>query len=67
VIDMLMDYEDAVRIVKSLGFDGWVKHVAQKFPYHKLHSASTAWYEDGPKYIAKLRGLSGDVIIDWKK
>jgi hypothetical protein len=67
VVDLLLHWEEAAQLVKETGFDGWLKFVHGKFPYHKLYSASTDWYTHGPEYIAKLRGTCGDVIVGWKK
>lgn len=65
-LDLLMDWEDAANIVKATGFDGWIAHVADKFPRYGLSCTSTDWFDIGSEYIAKLRGTFGDVIVGWK-
>jgi hypothetical protein len=65
--DLVMDWHEASELVKEAGFDGWLKFVAAKFPHYKLYATSTDWYSVGPRYIAKLRGTAGDVIVGWRK
>ena len=66
MIDFLMDWEDAAYIVKTLGWDAWVEHVGKAFPRRELFNSTMDWFRHGPEYVAKLKGVRGDVIVGWK-
>lgn len=63
-MDLFMDYTSAKTLVKVLGVEGFVKHLEKEYGYH-FFSCSTAWLDDS-KYICKLKGSHGDLVIGWE-
>lgn len=62
--DMVLDRDICKAIVNERGWDGFVLFIEQQRPY-KFFSCSQDWYANG-KYICKLKGRDGDVVIGWK-
>lgn len=62
-LDLIMDHAEAKQIVQSEGYDAFIRKVDEGFHYG-LSSASQYWEKD-PKYICKMKGRKGDVIIGW--
>lgn len=63
-IDMILDHEQAKGAVETIGWDGFVHSIEQRFNYG-FFSCSQDWYHSS-KYICKLKGSRGDIIIGWK-
>lgn len=64
MIDLLLDRDIARLIVANRGWDGFVLFIEQQFHYN-FFSCSQDWFENS-KYICKLKGRNGDVVIGWK-
>lgn len=62
---ILMNYDYAVSIVDSQGWEGFFEYLQNLYPDFHLYQVSKAWYEDD-QYICKAKGGKGDVIIDWE-
>ena len=67
MIDLILDWEEAANVVRVFGWDAWLRYVGEQFPRCGLFDSSMDWFRHGPEYIAKLRGVKGDVIVGWKK
>lgn len=61
--DLVIDHNMAKQIVNERGWDGFVLFIEQQFHY-SFFSCSQDWHRDS-KYICKLKGRKGDVIIGW--
>lgn len=59
-----MDYKSARNFVTDEGWDAFVELVNSQFQGYKLYACSTDWHNDR-RYICKLRGTGGDVLIQW--
>lgn len=60
MVDIKMKYEDAIK----LGFEDMLNFLNTAYPERKLYSISKDWFYDN-QYIAKAKGISGDVVISW--
>lgn len=65
-MDLIINYNEAKKIVDDLGWNGFLNHFKELYPQMALYSCSQYWYEDD-KYICKFRGLKGDLIIGWER
>jgi hypothetical protein len=63
-VDKLLDYEGTRNYVNEVGFDQFVAELEKEYSY-RFFSCSEAWLMD-PKFICKLKGARGDLIIGWK-
>ena len=63
-MDEIMNIHEARNIVETEGWDGFLNYFSERYPDHEFYSASQSWYDDG-KYICKLRGAYGDLIVGW--
>lgn len=61
--DLVIDHNMAKTIVNERGWDGFVLFIEQQFHFN-FFSCSQDWYH-ASKYICKLKGRDGDVIIGW--
>lgn len=62
--DVYMNHAQAVALVKQNGMEKFMALMQAEYPSHKLYSCSLAW-QDSSKYICKMRGSQGDIIIAW--
>lgn len=62
--DEIMEFDEAKRLVDKYGWNGFLSYFKDKFPDRSLYACSQYWYEDR-KYICKMRGTRGDIIIGW--
>jgi hypothetical protein len=60
-----MNYDYAVSIVDSKGWEAFLKLLQYRFKGFNLYCVSTTWYEDD-QYICKARGTRGDVVVYWE-
>jgi len=63
-MDILMNYETAKELVNSIGWDGFMQKMNDKYG-RNFYSISKDWYEN-KQYICKLKGARGDLIINWE-
>ncbi|MGE6755983.1 hypothetical protein ACQKFO_21515 [Rossellomorea sp. NPDC071047] len=63
-MEILMDYNSAKKLVEVYGWSYFLKMFNKKYPGYRLYSVSKAWFEER-KYICKLKGGGGDIIIRW--
>lgn len=63
VFDKMMYHDEAKAIVKESGFEGFVEKLDHEFGYN-FFSCGIHWYDDS-KFICKLKGAKGDIIIGW--
>jgi hypothetical protein len=63
-LDILMNHEDAKRFVKEHGIEAFVDSFESEFGYG-FYCCKSDWWMDDPKYICKLLGRYGDIIIGW--
>lgn len=63
--DKVMNHEKAKEFVRLHGYDKFIEQMNEEFPDYDLGSASIHWERD-PKYICKMRGMRGDIIIGWE-
>lgn len=64
--DKIMDFKEAKAIIKEIGFEGFTEMLDNEFGY-EFFGCSTYWYDaNDSKYICKLKGRKGDIIIGWK-
>lgn len=61
-MDIYMNYDDA----RKLEPKGLLESLQKKYPDRDLYSISVYWME-APEYIAKARGVYGDVVVSWNK
>lgn len=59
-----MNHEATKNIVNDIGWDGFLQLMNDKYS-RNFYSVSNAWYDDR-KYICKLKGARGDLIISWE-
>jgi len=64
-MDILMNYDYAVNIVNSQGWDAFFKMLQEMFKDFKLYTVSMSWYESD-EYICKAKGTKGDVVVYWE-
>ncbi|GAA0471951.1 hypothetical protein [Alkalibacillus silvisoli] len=64
-MDLTMSYKEAYELVNDHGYDSLIDHVSELFPNNVLYSCSTGWFMYGAKYICKLQGRYGDIVISW--
>ena len=64
MFDFIMNHKKAKEIVKEKGFDGFMGYFEEEYNYN-FYSCSTYW-EDDSKYICKLKGSKGDLIVGWE-
>lgn len=64
-MDILMNYDYAVNIVDSKGWDAFLKMLQERFKAFDLYCVSVDWYTDD-QYICKARGTRGDVVVYWE-
>ena len=50
--------------IRCIGPEGLLRALQILFPYLGLYSVSTGWTQS-PEYIAKARGVGGDVLVFW--
>lgn len=62
--DEVMNFGEAKSIVDKEGWEGFLSYFQNKFPERRLYACSQSWYDD-KKYICKIRGTRGDIIIGW--
>lgn len=65
MFDLILDHNEACKIVDNEGFEGFTRKMEDKYNY-KFFSCSTHWKEN-KKYICKLKGSLGDLVIGWKE
>lgn len=63
-LDVIMKHKDAKKFVRKYGYDAFIEEMNNEFDYD-LGSASMHWERDD-KYICKMRGGRGDIIIGWE-
>ncbi|MNV63243.1 hypothetical protein D3C71_1558260 [compost metagenome] len=63
MVDICMEYDEAKRMVDKKGWEYFVSYFNSRKKLD-LYSCSKDWYEDS-KYICKLKGAKGDLIIGW--
>jgi hypothetical protein len=64
-MDILMNYDYAVMIVDSKGWEAFFQLLKNMYPSYHLYQVSKDWYEDD-QYICKAKGARGDVVIGWE-
>jgi hypothetical protein len=61
-----MNYDYAVSIVDSLGWDEFLEEVKNiDTEDREIYEVSTTWYFDD-HYICKASGVYGDILIQWE-
>jgi hypothetical protein len=60
-----MNYDYAVSIVDSQGWDEFLQILQKRFKVFNLYCVSQDWYWDD-QYICKARGTRGDVVVYWE-
>lgn len=63
-MEIIMDYNTAKRMVEVFGWSYFLKLLNKKYPGYRLYSVSKPWLDDR-KFICKLKGEGGDLIIRW--
>lgn len=63
-MDIEMNYDEALDIIKREGEDGFFNHIDKMYPEFRLFKMSTDWIES-QDYICKFKGGRGDIIINW--
>lgn len=61
---MELNHEEAKQYVQDNGYNSFLEVMNEQFPTKDLGSMSTYWEHDD-KYICKMRGRYGDIIIGW--
>ncbi|MNM63961.1 hypothetical protein D3C81_753370 [compost metagenome] len=64
MVDIYIDYNEAKMMVDKKGWNHFVRHF-EKIKKNGFYSCSKDWYDD-PKYICKIKGDRGDLIVGWK-
>ena len=65
MVDLLMNFKDARDYVKNHGLDAFIAKVEKESARPlELYACSTFWI-DNSKYVCKLKGKYGDIIIGW--
>lgn len=59
-MDLLMDYDSA----KEIGAEKLLAMLQKKYPEFHLYKISREWLKS-KKFIAKAKGIIGDVVIYW--
>ena len=62
-MDITMNHESAKETVNKIGWDGFLQEMNDKYSFN-FYSVSNSWYDD-KKFICKLKGAYGDLIINW--
>ena len=60
-----LDYLNAVQFVNINGWDKFLEMFKEKYPQFELYSCSISWLYD-EDYICKIKGIYGDLIINWE-
>lgn len=63
--DVVMEHSEAVEYVNDFGNEAFMDVMREEFPNYDLGSMSIHWERDS-KYICKMKGTRGDIIIGWE-
>lgn len=64
-MEVVMCYLSAVKLVEEQGWDDFLSFISNQFPSLGLYKCSMDWFEN-PKYICKVKGVYGDILIYWQ-
>lgn len=63
-MEIKMDIKTARKLVDALDWDGFIAHFKNTYDELDLYRCGTSWYGNS-KYICKIRGTRGDLLITW--
>jgi hypothetical protein len=64
-MEITMNYDCAYNIVLSKGWNEFLEILKKRYVKYELYCCSTAWFTND-KYVCKVRGTYGDLIIKWE-